>query len=213
MTNETLLEALNWRYATKEFDASKKITDADWATLEEALRLTPSSFGLQPWKFVVVQDAEIREQLLPHSWNQRQVVDCSHLVVMAAKTSVSVAEIDDYLQDTADTRGIPVDSLGGFRDMMTGFITDSMSPPEQENWAKLQCYIALGNIMTAASMLKIDCCPMEGFVPPEYDKILGLSDLGLTAVLVCPFGYRSEGDKYADLAKVRYPREKLFRDV
>ncbi len=211
--NETLLQALNWRYATKEFNSAKRITDADWATLEEALRLTPSSFGLQPWKFIVVKDAEIREQLLPHSWNQRQVVDCSHLLVMAAKTSLSEAEIDAYLQDTADTRAIPVETLSGFRDMMTGFITDSMSDSEQENWAKLQCYIALGNIMTAASMLKIDCCPMEGFVPKEYDRILGLTELGLTAALVCPFGYRSDDDKYAELAKVRYPREKLFLDI
>ncbi|HAM72103.1 MAG TPA: NAD(P)H-dependent oxidoreductase [Verrucomicrobiales bacterium] len=211
--NEHLLSALRWRYATKQFDPGKKIPAPTWETLEETLVLTPSSFGLQPWKFLILQDAAIREKLVPHSWGQRQVADASHLVVMAVKTQITAGDIDAYLQDTARTRGIPVDSLAGFRKMLVGSILEGPISKQIPEWATRQAYIALGNLMTAAALLGIDTCPMEGFEPARYDEILGLGARGLTTAVLCPVGYRASGDKYATLAKVRFPRNQVVEHL
>lgn len=208
----TLLNALNWRYATKAFDTTKKIPAETWKALEETLVLSPSSFGLQPWKFIVITDQSIKDQLVPHAWGQVQVSQCSHLVVLAAKTSVDEAYVDSFLKRTAELRHVPVDSLKGYRDIILG----SINGPLKGNipaWAKLQCYIALGNIMTSAALLGIDTCPMEGFVPAEFDKILGLEAKGLTAAVLCPAGYRAETDKYAHLAKVRFAVDQVIEHI
>ena len=199
LTPASLLEALNFRYATKQFDASRKIDPAIWNALEQSLILTPSSFGLQPWKFLVITDPVIREALVPHTWGQRQVVDCSHLVVITVKKTVDFDYIDRFIARNAEVRGVPVESLAGYRNMMAGS-TAMMTP----DWAAKQAYIALGQFMLAAATLGIDTCPMEGFIPAKYDEILGLESQGLTTAVLCPAGYRSADDKYASLAKVRW---------
>ncbi|WP_395731825.1 NAD(P)H-dependent oxidoreductase [Prosthecobacter sp.] len=171
MTPAELLTALNWRYATKVFDSTKKIPDDTWAALEESLVLTPSSYGLQPWKFIIIQDKNLREELVGHSWRQRQVVDCSHLVVMATRRTMSEVEIDANLMRIAAVRGGTPDSLAGFRKMLTGTLDQGYMTTE---WAKMQAYIALGQFMAAAALLGIDTCPMEGFVPAKATRFWGL---------------------------------------
>ena len=206
-----ILDALQWRYATKIFDPARKIPDDTWAALEESLVLTPSSFGLQPWEFVVVKDAALREQLVPHSWNQRQVADASHLLVIAARTDIDAAWVDKFMGRIEDVRG-EVGAFGGFRDVIVGFL-DNMTPEAGLQWAKLQTYIALGQFMTSAALLGIDTCPMEGFDAAKYDEILGLTARGLTASVLCPAGYRSAEDKYGLLPKVRFPAAEMVTSV
>ncbi|MDI1312318.1 NAD(P)H-dependent oxidoreductase [Prosthecobacter sp.] len=201
MTPAELLSALNWRYATKVFDSTKKIPADTWAALEESLVLTPSSYGLQPWKFIIIQDKELREELIGHSWRQRQVVDCSHLVVMATKRAMSEVEIDANLMRIAEVRGGTPDALVGFRKMLTGTLEQGYMTKE---WAMMQAYIALGQFMAAAALLGIDTCPMEGFVPAKYDEVLGLEAQGFTTTVLCPAGYRHADDRYAALPKVRF---------
>lgn len=208
-----LLDSLNWRYATKAFDASKKIPAVTWKTLEEALVLSPSSFGLQPYRFLVVKDTAIRKQLQPHSWNQTQVVDASHYVVFAARTAMTETEIDRFLDRVVEVRGIPRESLEGYRGMMYGSLLSPGSEARIPHWAALQAYIALGNLMTSASLLGVDTCAIEGFAPAEYDALLGLKDQGYASVVCCALGYRSAEDKYAGLAKVRLPNADLIKAV
>jgi nitroreductase len=195
-----ILEALAFRYATKQFDATRKIGEEMWATLEQSLVLTPSSFGLQPWKFLVITDHALREELVPHTWGQRQVADCSHLVVMAVRISVDEAYIDKFIRRVAEVRGITAESLAGYRGMIAGSL--SMMTPD---WAAKQAYIGLGQFMLAAALVGVDTCPMEGFVPAKYDEILGLTEQGLTTAVLCPAGYRAADDKYASTPKVRWP--------
>lgn len=208
-----LLDALNWRYATKTFDATKLIPEGTWKTLEESLALSPSSFGLQPYRFLVVKDAAIRKQLQPHSWNQTQVVDASHYVVMAARTAFTEAEVDRFLDRVVEVRGIPRESLEGYRGMMYGSLLSPGAEARIPHWAALQSYIALGNLMTSASLLGVDTCAIEGFVPAEYDTILGLKEQGYASVVCCALGYRSAEDKYATAAKVRFPSTDLIKTI
>jgi nitroreductase len=207
-TPATILNALNWRYAVKQFDPTRKIDAAVWADLEKSLALTPSSFGLQPWQFLIVDNPDIRAQLVPHSWHQRQVADASHLVIMAVRTSIDHAYINSYLDDVAATRQTNRDALAGFEKMLTG--AASMLTPE---WAARQAYIALGQFMLAAAMLDIDTCPMEGFSAPDYDRILGLADHGLTTAVLCPAGYRAPTDSYAAAPKVRWPVSDVVKHI
>lgn len=203
-TPDDLLSALNWRYACKVFDPTKKIPAETWAALEQTLVLTPSSFGLQPWKFLVIDDAELREKLVPHAWRQRQVADASHLVIMTVPKAVSEDYIDANIMRMAEVRGGTPDALIGFRKMVAGFRADLEAKGGLEQWAKLQAYIALGQFMLAAAMLGIDTCPMEGFEPAKFDEVLGLDAQGWTAAVLCPAGYRHADDRYAVLPKVRF---------
>lgn len=207
VTSEQLLQQLHWRYATKKFDPAKKIPPELWQTLEQALVLAPSSFGLQPWKFFVVTDPAIREQLVEQSWGQRQVADASHLVVLAIKKNLNAEDVDRYVELMAAVRQVPLDSLQGMAGMIKGFLDNPPLPISLDEWATRQVYIALGQLMTAAALLGIDTCPMEGFNPAKYNEILGLEELGYAAVVLCPVGYRAEDDKYATLPKVRYPND------
>ncbi len=206
-----LLHALKWRYATKVFDPERRIPDDLWKTLEETLVLSASSFGLQPYRFLVIENRALREQLMPHAWNQRQVVDASHFVVFAARTRVTEAEIDEFIRLIAQVRGVPVESLNAYRGMMTGSLLTPAFAPQARHWATHQAYLALGNLMTAAALLGVDTCPMEGFNPAEFDRILGLAEQGLTAAVCCALGYRAATDKYATLPKVRFPASHLVR--
>ena len=208
-----LIDQLNWRYATKHYDPARKISAADWATLEEALVLSPSSLGLQPWGFLVVDDPAVRAQLLLASYGQPQVVDASHLVVFATKFNVSEADIDAHVRRTAEVRGISFESLAGLRTMALRSIVQGMNEAERRSWATNQTYIALGNFVTSAALLGIDATPMEGFEKTRYDDILGLKARGLTASVIATLGYRAAGDKYASTPKVRFAREQVVQHV
>lgn len=204
MNPSDILSSLNWRYACKVFDPAKKIPAETWAALEESLVLTPSSFGMQPWKFIVIQDTELRERLVPHAWNQRQVADCSHLVVMTTFREMPEEHIDANIRRMMEVRGGTPEALMGFRNMVAGFRQSGQEKGWLRDWAKQQSYIALGQFMLAAALLEIDTCPMEGFVPAKFDEILGLAGGDYTTAVLCPAGYRSADDKYAVLPKVRF---------
>lgn len=204
ISGESLLQQLNWRYATKKFDPSKKISTTDWAVLEQALVLTPSSYGLQPWKFIVVTDPALKTKLRPVSWNQSQVEDCSHLVVFTSKQDITEADVDRFIARTAELRGATVESLAGYKGYMVGDLVKGPRHAVIHEWAARQTYIALGNLMTAAAMLGVDACPFEGIEPAKYDEILGLTGSGYATVSACPLGYRSADDKYAGAPKVRF---------
>jgi nitroreductase len=200
----TLLNALRWRYATKAFDASRQIDAPTWDALEESLVLTASSYGLQPWKFLVITDAAIRAELRPHSWNQSQITDCSHLVVLLKKRTITAADADRLIEATASTRGIEASLLDGYRKMIQVDLIDGPRSQIIGQWAGNQVYIALGNLLTSAALLGVDTCAIEGFSPTDYDRILGLDNSEYQSCVVCACGYRSSDDKYASLAKVRY---------
>ena len=208
-----LLGQLNWRYATKQFDPSRKISPEDWEALEEALVLSPSSGGLQPWTFVVVDDPAVREKLSPASFGQAQVKDASHLVVFTAKKNFGAADVDAHIAHTAEVRGVPVEALAPFRNMLVGGIVEAMDPVALRAWAARQACIALGNLLTSAALLGIDACPMEGFIPAQYDSILGLEERGLASVVICTLGYRAATDAYAGLPKVRFPKDSVLFHV
>jgi nitroreductase len=208
-----LLGQLHWRYATKQFDPTRKISAQDWSALEEALLLSPSSGGLQPWGFFVVNDPATRQKLLAASFGQTKVTEASHLVVFAAKTHVGEAEVDAHIARTAEVRGVPAESMKELRDMLVGGIVNSMDDSARLAWAGRQVGIALGNLLTSAALLGIDACPMEGFLPPQYDQILGLKEKGYTSLALCTLGYRASTDGYANLAKVRFPKEKIIFHV
>lgn len=208
VSTDQLLSSLRWRYATKQFDPTRKIPTETWVALEEALVLTPSSFGLQPWKFLVVQDPAVREKLRAASWGQSQVTDASHLVVFAVKREAVEADVDRLINRTVEVRATPEGAarLQGMKKVILDFIANV---PVAE-WHKRQAYIALGNFMTSAALLGVDVCPMEGLDPAQYDEILGLAARGLTTAVAATAGYRSAEDKYASLAKVRYPKDEVI---
>lgn len=207
------LQALQWRYATKSFDSEKKIPAETMAVIEQCLVLTPSSYGLQPWKFLILTDKPTRESLVPHSWGQRQVADCSHLVVFTVKKTFGEADVDAFIARTAEVRGISPSALQSYRDMMVGDVVKGPRSRFYEEWAKRQTYIALGQLMLAAAQLEVDACPMEGFLPEKYDEVLGLGAKNLTVSVVCPLGYRSADDKSARAPKVRFPAEQVIERI
>lgn len=202
--NKTLIEALNKRYATKLFDNTKTISTKNLETIIEAARLTPTSYGLQLMKVVVVTDPNLRQKLLEHSYHQKQVVDASHLLVLCSHSSFDAQHIDDYINNIAQTRNQDPNSkqLQGFKKMLEGFRQNS-NTEKLDNWMKNQQYIVLGNILTSCAILGVDACPMEGFVPEKYDEILDLKKENLKSVLVVPIGYSSDDDTYKTLKKVR----------
>lgn len=207
MDGKILLNKLGHRYAVKRFDSSKKIPAEIWNQLEESLVLTPSSYGLQPWRFVVVTDSETRKELRKHSWNQSQIEDCSHLVVFMAKESVSEADIDHYIDRIVEIRQVPRSSLDEYRSMMIGDLVKGERSRMIDQWASKQAYIALGNLLTSAALLDIDACPMEGIDPVQYDRLLKIE--GYKTRVVAAVGYRSDQDVFANFKKVRFPREEI----
>lgn len=209
-TMHTIIEQLNWRYATKQYDQQKKISAENLSVLKESVRLAPSAFGLQPYKVFVVETDTIREKLRERSWNQPQVTDASHLFVFAAQDTVEPAHIDDFIRLVADTRGVPVDALEGFSASMKG-ATGGMSAEAQQLWSAKQAYLGLGMLLTTAAALNIDASPMEGFDPAGYKEVLGIPDH--TPVVIAAVGYRSPEDPMQHMAKVRKPVEQLFQTV
>lgn len=198
-----------WRYATKKFDASKKVSTEDLTIIKEAIRLTASSYGLQPYKVYIIENPELRAQLQPASWGQSQIVDASQVIVFANMTQFGDADIDAYIQNLSQTRNIPVEAVQGYADFMKSKITP-LTADVKANWTAKQTYLALGNLMNVAAELKIDVTPMEGFEADKYNEILGLTEKGLNAAVVATIGYRHEEDATQHYAKVRKSNEELF---
>ena len=213
MTPDQIVEKLHWRYATKKFNPNQKIPPEAWQALEQSLVLAPSSFGQQPWKFLVICNSDLRQQLQEQAWNQSQVVDASHLVVLAIKQNINNGDVDRYINCVAEVRQTPKEELAGLENAIKGFLQDPPFPLEPDAWSTRQVYLALGFLIYSAALLGIDACPMEGFRPDRFDEILGLAKQGYAAKVICALGYRSNEDKLADMAKVRYETEEVVQYI
>jgi nitroreductase len=216
---KNIIESLEGRYATKKFDTTKKLTPTQLDMLLTAARLSPSSFGLQPWKFVVVTDTAVRAKLREAAWGQSQITDASALIVFCVRKNIDDALVDSYMQSIASTRNVPLDSLKGFADTIKGSIKSRGTPGTEaakesaREWSTRQVYIALGVLLTTAAYLDIDACPMEGFDPQKFDDILGLAALGLESRVLAAVGFRSADDKSASMKKVRFLKEEVVVEV
>lgn len=206
------IENLNWRYATKKFDPNKKVSQKDLDNLLEALSLSASSYGLQPYQIFVVEDKEIREKLRPVAWGQSQITEASHLIVLANQSTFGNELVDNYIENVSTTRDIPFKDLEGYAEFMKSKLV-TLSESAKATWTTSQTYIALGNLLSAAADLKIDSCPMEGFESAEFNKILGLNEKGLNAAVLVAIGYRSEEDKTQHNKKVRKSKTDLITHI
>lgn len=209
MDPKEFLQKMHWRYATKQYDISRPVPEEFFNTLMEAARFAPSSYGLQPYKFVIVKNKELREKLHPHAFNQPQVTDASYFVVLCRLREFTQRHIDRFVQITAETRGKNVEDLAGFKKMMEGDLL-VRTPEQLAAWMGKQTYLALGILLSACAASDIDASPMEGFVPDEFDEVLGLAEKDLHAEVLCAIGHRSPDDRYAQEKKVRFPKEEIF---
>lgn len=200
---------LKWRYATKQFDATKKISDEAIGLLKEAIQLSASSYGLQPYKVLIISDPKVKEQLKEAAFGQPQLVDSSHVVVFANVSDLNAKHIASYIANIRKTRGLQNEQLEGFSNLMNS-VVDGLSQDAREVWAAKQTYIALGNLLSAAADLKIDSCPMEGFDAAKVAQVLNLKELNLTPSVIAALGYRSAQDPTQHYQKVRKPEEELF---
>jgi len=207
---DSVVDQLRWRYAVKKFDPTRPIPADTWSALEQALVLTPSSYGLQPWKFFVVSDPAVRAQLPAISWGQHQPKDCSHMVVFAIRANLGESDIDRHLHRIAEVREQSVESLAGLKRVMIGSLSN---PFDVDKWATHQVYIALGQFMTCAAILSVDTCPMEGIDPDKYDAVLGIGAQGYRTVVGCATGYRSPDDINAQKPKVRFRTEDVIQVI
>jgi len=207
-----LLNGLKWRYATKKFDPNRKIKNEELELLKEAVQLSASSYGLQLYKVLIVENPEIREKLKKAAFGQSQLTDASHVFIFCNYTNPKDEDVDKFVNLTATARNQTVESLEAHSNGMKQSIK-SLPKDAAKNWTAKQTYIALGTLLAAASELRIDACPMEGFKPEEFNKILGLEEKGLNAAVMATVGYRSVDDKYQHNAKVRKPMEELFEIV
>lgn len=205
----TFIENQNWRYATKKFDTTKKVSNEDLETLKEAIRLSSSSYGLQLYKVIFVENTDLRAKLQPAAWGQSQIVDASHLIIFANQTNIGDAEIDSYLKNISETRSLPIEALSGYGDFMKGAI-NPLTEDAKNIWTSKQTYLALANLLNAAAELKIDVTPMEGFDPKQFNEILGLDELNLNSAVIAAIGYRHEDDDTQHYKKVRKSNEDLF---
>ncbi len=209
ISKETILDKLKWRYAAKQYDATKKISAEDWETLEQSLILAPSSFGIQPYKFIVVTDQATKEKLKPAAWGQSQITDASHLVVFAYKKTLTDADIEHFVDRIVEVRGVARETLTDYENIMKDSSKKAVDGGYVGVWNSRQAYIALGFLLETAALLDIDATPMEGFDGTQFDEILGLKDY--SAVVVAAVGYRdAEKDWLANLAKVRMPENELI---
>lgn len=211
--NENLLAALNWRYAVKKFDAERKISGEDWEMLKRTLLLTPTSYGLQPYKFIIITDQETKEKLVPTAWGQKQISDCSHLVVIAAKTELTAEDVEHYINRVVEVREVTRESQEDFAQILQGFTQKLRDDGKTIEWATRQAYIALGFLLEAAALIQVDSCPMEGFLPDAVNEVLDLKPQNLTAAVLCPLGYRAADDWLGKLAKVRLPENEILQHI
>lgn len=202
-------EALQWRYATQEFDPEKKLSADQLQVLKDALRFAPSSLGLQPWHFIVVENPEVREKLRSAGYNQPKITEASHLIVLAAEKNVDEALKEKFLNNIVEQGGGSREDLAGLEGMVNGAI-QGRSLEAREEWVARQVYIALGMLLMAAAVEGIDAGPMEGFDPAKYDEILGLTEKGLSTKVIVAVGFRKETDPAAARQKIRYPETTVF---
>lgn len=209
-THDTILNQLNWRYATKAFDPTKRISDDNWRALSEALRLSPSSYGLQPWRFIVVESAELRQKLASAApLNRDKFEAASHIVIIAGLEVVTETYVDRHSDRIAAVRNTPRESQQGYRDMVRRRLA---GVPEADHieWTSRQIYIAMGTFLTVAALLNIDSCAMEGIDPAAFDNILGLRGTGYKTVVALAAGYRTAEDMNQHATKVRFDREDVL---
>ena len=209
---ELILDRLNWRYAAKAYDRSKKVSEADLKILEEAMLLAPSSFGIQPYKVLVISDPGVRERLSPAAYNQPAVTDASHLLVFAHKKTLTDADIDSFIGRIAEVREQTRESLAGLETAVQGAVARAVDSGTVDTWNSRQAYIAIGFLLETAALLDIDATPMEGFDSKQFDEILGLTDY--SSVAIAAIGYRdAENDWLAPLPKVRKPINELIERI
>lgn len=201
-----IIEQLKWRYATKKFNPNKTLTPYKLNTIKEAFNLTATSFGLQTITLVVVENKALREKLVPHAYYQKQVLEASHLLVICIQDNILEDDVFNYYDNIKNTRGTSETILKPYRDDLLDKIK-TMSVKERQQWSKNQAYIALGNLMTVCAIEDIDACPMEGFIPEQFDALLNLNENQLKSVLLLPVGYRADDDMFSELKKVRKPLE------
>ncbi len=206
------IDNLKWRYATKNFDPAKKLSAESIELLKEAINLSPSSYGLQAYKVLIIENPEIREKLKAVSWGQPQITDASHLFLFCSYTKVGDKEVDEYLNLRAAVNNQNPEDSKDYGDMIKSQMA-SLSPDKMAAWTSKQTYIALGTLMVAAAEIKIDVCPMEGFDKEQYDNILGLNEMGLTASVIGAVGYRDNNDPYLKFRKTRKPNTEVFLSI
>jgi nitroreductase len=211
MTPAELTSALNWRYATKAFDSNKSLPEDAWQALLDSLVLSPSSFGLQPWKFIVISDPELRQRLRDNSWGQAQVTDADKLVVFTSRTDMTPEDIQRWFKRLSEVQGQTPEELKGYAGIVEGFC-QRMSPEARHNWNIRQTYIALGQFMASAATIGVDTCPLEGIDPSGYDHELGLAGSGYATCVACAVGYRTSEDRSSARTKARFLREELISE-
>ncbi len=209
---KNIIEAMKWRYATNKFDTSKKLTSEQISELLEIVTLSPSAFGLQPWKFIVVTNPDVRAKLQEAGYGQPKITEASHLIVFAVEKNIDDELINAFIKSVSETRGVPVDGLTQYAGMIKG-ATSSMTPEQRVEWAARQAYLALGVLIASAAISGIDVAPMEGFDPKKFDEILGLDKMGLESKVVAAVGFRASDDPSAQYKKVRYPKEKIVIEI
>jgi len=197
-----IIDSLKWRYAVKKFDTNKNLSEIQIETLKEAFNLTATSYGLQPLKLVIIKNKKIQEKLVPFSWNQQQILQASHLLVICVKDNYTTKEVENYFNLVQKIRNTPDEVINPFKKFLTAEIAKK-TQEELYVLNKNQAYIALGNLLTVCALQEIDSCPMEGFTPDKYDEILDLTKNNLKSVLVLPVGFRASDDYMKDLTKVR----------
>ena len=205
-----IIEKLGWRYATKKFNSGMNLSESKMDVLKQAIQFAPTSYGLQPFQVVFVKNPEIREKLKAASWGQSQITDSSVLAVFTRKKDINESEVDSFIENIVNTRGVPKEMLVQYEAMMKGTI-NSLDESQKSSWIDKQIYIALGFLLNTAAVIDVDTCPMEGFDRTQYDEILGLTET--TSVVVCALGYRDETDDYQNYKKVRKSQDDLFVNI
>ena len=205
-----IIEKLGWRYATKKFNSGLNVSDSKMDILKQAIQFAPTSYGLQPFQVVFVKNPEVREKLKSASWGQSQITDSSVLAIFTRKKDINESEVDSFIKNIMNTRGVPKERLTQYEAMMKGTI-NSLDENQKSSWIDKQIYIALGFLLNTAAVIDVDACPMEGFDRAQYDEILGLNDT--TSVVVCALGYRDETDDYQNYKKVRKTQDELFVNI
>ena len=207
-----LLNNLSWRYATKKMDSSKKVSEDDLTNIKQAIQLSASSYGLQPYKILDIRDSELREKLQPICWGQSQIVEASHLLIFCNRVALKDDDVDDLIRLKAKTNGLDIDQLSGYGDFIKGKLKEK-SKEDMFHWTAKQTYIALGNALNACAELKIDSTPMEGFEADQMNELLDLDDQGLNASVLLAIGYRDREDGAQHAGKVRKPLQEIFENI
>ncbi len=205
-------QALAWRYATKQFDPEKKLNEEEIALALETLRMAPSSYGLQPWRFYLVEDEQTRAAIRTLAWDQAQVTDASHLIAIAGKTQVTEEDVHAFMRDMKETRGVGDADIAGYCDMILQTVR-SLSTEQNGVWCSRQAYLALGFLLATLAHNGIDACPMEGFDAEKVSALLKATDDGYHVVTLVPIGHRAQADTYAALPKVRFSQEQIVKRV